>query len=268
MDEGIRKCSEWSLEVRRKIIEIAHGVGKKGVHLGSALSTVEILSVLYAQIMKYNQGENSDYFILSKGHAYLGLYAVLCQAGYFSLEDLKKNFMVDDGLFPVHPIKNIEKGIEFSGGSLGMGMSFAVGKAYALKLAGRKNKVFTLLGDGECNEGIVWEAFMAASHMKLFNLVAIIDKNSLQQDGWTKEVIDVDIEKMAGAAGWEVAVVDGHSVTELLQALGKERGSGMPLCIIANTVKGKGISFMENDNYWHHAFMTEKQYSMAIEELK
>lgn len=262
---------EWAHEIRREIIEASHDVGRQGVHIGSALSTADILAVLYGNVMKYDVNnplsEDRDYFILSKGHAYIGYYAALAKAGFFTNEDIKAQFMTDNGWLPVHPVKNLEKGIEFSGGSLGTGMPFSVGKAYALKLAGKQNKVYSLVGDGECDEGSIWEAFMSASSLALDNLTVIVDKNGLQQDGPTHEVLSIDIEAMAKACHWNVIVVDGHSHEELLAAFEKNYDNGMPKCIIANTVKGKGISFMENDNSWHHANMNEKQYQQAIEEL-
>ena len=262
---------EWAHDIRREIIEASHDVGRLGVHIGSALSTADILAVLYANVMKYDVNnplsEDRDYFILSKGHAYIGYYAALAKAGFFTNQDIKAQFMTDNGWLPVHPVKNLEKGIEFSGGSLGTGMPFSVGKAYAVKLAGKQNKVYSLVGDGECDEGSIWEAFMSASNLKLDNLTVIVDKNGLQQDGPTQEVLSIDIEAMANACHWNVIVVDGHSHEELLAAFEKCYDNGMPKCIIANTVKGKGVSFMESDNSWHHANMNEKQYNQAKEEL-
>ena len=176
-------------------------------------------------------------------------------------------FMTDGGWLPVHPVKNQEKGIEFSGGSLGMGMPYAVGKAYALHLAKKSNKVYTLVGDGECDEGSIWEAFMSASNLCVDNLTVIVDKNGMQQDGPTDEVLAIDIEAMAKACKWNVLVVDGHNHKELLEAFNIQFDNNRPKCIIANTIKGKGVSFMENDNNWHHANMNEKQYCQAMEEL-
>lgn len=267
----MKKSEEWAHDIRREIIEASHDVGRMGVHIGSALSAVDILAVLYSEVLKYDTNNplssDRDYFILSKGHAYIGYYATLAKAGFFSNTDIKEQFMTDDGWLPVHPVKNLEKGVEFSGGSLGTGMPFAAGKAFALKQAGRNNKVYTLVGDGECDEGSIWEAFMSASSLKLHNLTVIVDRNGLQQDGPTDEVLSIDIEAMAKAAGWNVLVVDGHNHQELQEAFAQSFDNGMPKCIIANTVKGKGVSFMENDNNWHHANMNEKQYNQAMEEL-
>lgn len=267
----MKKSEDWAHDIRREIIEASHDVGRQGVHIGSALSATDILAVLYADVMKYDVSnplsEDRDYFILSKGHAYVGYYAALAKSGFFTNEDVKEQFMTDGGWLPVHPVKNIDKGIEFSGGSLGTGMPFAVGKAYALKLAGKPNKVYTLVGDGECDEGSIWEAFMSAANLKLENLTVVVDKNGLQQDGPTEEVLSVDIAALAKACKWNVIVVDGHNHQELKDAFAKAFDSDMPKCIVANTVKGKGISFMENDNNWHHANMNEKQYQQAKEEL-
>ena len=267
----MKKSEQWAHDIRCEIIEASHDVGRQGVHLGSALSTADILSVLYADVMKYNPSEplseERDFFVLSKGHAYVGYYAALAKAGFFTNEDIKAQFMTDNGWLPVHPVKNLEKGIEFSGGSLGTGMPFSVGKAYALKLAGKPNRVYTLVGDGECDEGSIWEAFMSAAHLGLASLTVVVDCNSLQQDGPTEDVLRVNIADLARACKWNVVEVDGHNHEELLKAFSKQFDNGMPKCIVAKTIKGKGISFMENDNSWHHANMNEKQYQQAKEEL-
>lgn len=272
MEAKIMKCKNWALDIRNMIVDLSYGVGKKGVHIGSALSVADIMAVLYGDILKYNPengtDEKRDFFVLSKGHAYTALYATLCKAGYFSYEDLSANFMVDNGFAPVHPVKNLQKGIEFSGGSLGTGVSFAVGKAYGLKLKKKENEVYTLLGDGECNEGSVWESLMSAAHLKLDNLTVIIDNNSFQQDGPTCEVMDLDIAKAAESLGLEVMVVDGNNVADILAAFYSHRVEGKPRCIVAKTIKGKGVSFIENNNAWHHAFLNQKQYEQAKEELK
>ena len=266
------KSEEWAHDIRLEIINASNDVGRMGVHIASALSAADILAVLYASIMKYDArqplSEDRDFFILSKGHAYIGYYATLAKAGFFTNEDIKANFMTDGGWLPVHPVKKLEKGIEFSGGSLGTGMPFAVGKAYALKLKGKSNRVFTLVGDGECDEGSIWEAFMSAANLRLDNLTVIVDKNGMQQDGCTEEVLAIDIKSMAEACGWNILVVDGHSHQELVDAFTKSFDNTKPVCIIAQTIKGKGVSFMENDNSWHHASMNKKQYAQAMEELQ
>jgi len=272
MDEKtISKCQDWAREIRRDVIEVAHSVGKMGTHIGSALSAVEILSCLYGSILHFDSAnpekEDRDIFVLSKGHAYMVFYAALAKAGFFSKQFLSDNFMKDGGALPVHPVKNLQLGIEFSSGSLGTGMPFCVGKALALKQNGLSSKLYALVGDGECNEGSVWEAFVSASSLKLSNLTVIIDRNGLQQDGATSDVLNMDVSAMAKACGWNVVEVDGHSVEELLNAFAQCFDNEKPKCIVANTIKGKGISFMENDNTWHHSFMSEKQYQQAVGEL-
>lgn len=267
----MNRSKEWAHDIRREIIEASHNVGRLGVHLGSALSATDILAVLYAEVMNYSVSnpvsDERDIFILSKGHAYIGYYATLAKAGFFTNEDIKEQFMTDNGWLPVHPVKNLQKGIEFSGGSLGTGMPFSVGKAYALKLAGKSNKVYSLVGDGECDEGSIWEAFMSAAHLGLDNLTVIVDNNRFQQDGPTKDVLNVDIASLARSCKWNVVEVDGHNHEELLSAFSYKFDNGQPKCIVAKTIKGKGVSFMENDNAWHHASMNEKQYQQAKEEL-
>lgn len=267
----MENSEQWARDIRREIIEAAHNVGRLGVHLGSSLSVADILAVLYADVMKYDAAdplsEDRDYFILSKGHAYVGYYAALAKAGYFTEADIQAQFMTDGGSLPVHPVKNLQKGIEFSGGSLGMGMPFSVGKAYALKQAGKPNQVYTLVGDGECDEGSIWEAFLSAAHLGLDNLTVVVDRNGLQQDGPTEAVLSVDIAALARACQWNVLEVDGHDHKELKEAFSRRFDNGKPKCVIARTVKGKGVSFMENDNAWHHASMNEKQYQQAREEL-
>jgi transketolase len=271
MGKNINIIEDWAQNIRKNIILLANGVGKKGVHIGSALSTVEILATIYASYLNYDvtdaESDKRDFFILSKGHAYLSLYCTLCKAGFFSEEELTANFMTDGGFLPVHPVMNVKKGIEYSGGSLGMGVSFAVGKAYALNRQNRNNKVYTLLGDGECNEGSVWEAFMSASNLKLSNLTFIIDRNGFQQDGGTDETLKIDLHKLIKDCGINVIEVDGHNIKELMDAFDCKFDNVRPKCIIANTVKGKGVSFMESNNYWHHSFMTKKQFAEASKEL-
>ena len=234
------KSEEWARDIRREIIEASHDVGRLGVHIGSALSAADVLAVLYADVLNYDvknpRSEERDYFVLSKGHAYIGYYAALAKAGFFSNQDIKEQFMTDGGWLPVHPVKNLDKGIEFSGGSLGTGMPFAVGKAYALKLNEKPNKVYSLVGDGECDEGSIWEAFMSAANLGLDNLTVVVDKNGMQQDGATDEVLAVDIEALAKACKWNVIVVDGHNHNELKSAFTKSFDNGKPKCIIANTL--------------------------------
>jgi transketolase len=274
MDKNIEKLKSLAKDLRKIIIEASYKTGGKGVHYGPALSLVEILTVLYGKILKYDvnnpKWNDRDRLILSKGHGYIGLYSALNLFGFISSRELEENFMTDGGFLPAHPVKNLEKGIECSSGSLGMGLSFSVGKAYYAKTIKSNYMTYTILGDGECNEGNIWEAVISAAHYKLSNLVAIIDRNGFQQDGLTKDIMNLNLEDNFKSFGWEVVVVDGHNVGELYQALSlNDRiNSDKPLAIIADTIKGKGISFMENNIKWHHSSMNEEEYFEALNLLK
>jgi transketolase len=263
----------FSKKIKLKIIETAHDAGNQGVHIGGALSCADILAVLYGRIMKYDtfnpKDPDRDRLILSKGHDCLGLYAALNVAGFISDEELKKNFLQDDGFLPTHPVKNIEKGIECSSGSLGMGLAFGVGEALAAKKTGRNNHIFVIMGDGECDEGSCWEAFMAAAQYKLDNILVFLDKNGLQSDGATKDIMCIDYASALKALGWNVVEADGHNINMLYKAtLSVMECKDKPSAIVADTIKGKGVSFMENNNAWHHGHMTEEQYQQAMEELR
>lgn len=251
-------------EVRRKIIRMV--TSGKSSHAGTALSSVEILVALYFSAMKIDGPDdpNRDRFIMSKGHGCSALYAVLAEKQFFPEKELEK-FYLDDGI-PGHGTLNCLPGVEASTGSLGHGLSLGAGMALAAKMDKLSHRTFVLVGDGECDEGSVWEAAMFAGHMKLDNLVVIVDYNKLQSFGYTKEVLDLEpfVEKWR-SFGWEAIEVDGHSIDELSKALEKR---DKPLAIIAHTVKGKGVSFMENKLEWHYKSPTEEQEKQALEELK
>jgi len=221
--------------------------------------------------MNYNaknpEWEDRDRFILSKGHGVLGFYTALHEIGLISKDDLM-TFEKTNSYLLGHPVMNRKKGIEFSNGSLGMGLSVGIGVALAAKKKKKNYKVYVLIGDGECNEGSVWEAAMAAPNFKLDNIISIIDRNNLQQTGTNKEIMSVgNITEKWKSFGWDVIELDGHNIEELYNAFKKERNSTKPLAIIANTIKGKGFSFSENNNDWHHKVMTKSQYDMALKEL-
>ena len=222
--------------------------------------------------MKYDiqnpQWEERDRFILSKGHGALGYYSALAESGFINKEELF-TFEKDGSFLLGHPVKKREKGIEFTNGSLGMGLSLGIGVSLANRMKQRSNTVYVLMGDGECNEGSVWEAFMAASQYKLTNLVAIIDRNHFQLGGNTTEVMDVgDIKNKIESFGWDVREVNGHDIVQLYNAFTEPHDKEKPLAIVANTIKGKGFSFSENNNAWHHAVLTQTNYDIAIQELK
>ncbi len=257
--------------LRRHIVSM---IGKAGSgHPGGSLSSVEILTALYFKLLRHNpkdpQWKDRDRFILSKGHAAPVLYATLAECGYFPVEELLTLRQLDSRL-QGHTDRKLTPGVEMSAGSLGQGLSFAIGVA----LAGRLNKqdytVYALLGDGECDEGQVWEAAMAAAHYKVDNLVAIVDKNGLQIDGWTRDVMDIDPfgNKWQGF-GWEVFEVDGHDLPQVIDTLEKAKQvKGLPAVIIAHTIKGKGVSFMENNAGFHGKAPDAEQVETALKELE
>ena len=266
----IERCTAAAASIRSDLIKMTYNTGTTGAHIGGSLSIVEIMSVLYLAIMNYNptkpNNESRDRFILSKGHGAMAQYAAMKQAGLISDEELQ-TFKQNNTFLYAHPSMNIEKGIEFSSGSLGQGLSLAVGTALALKM--KKNytsRVYVLLGDGECNEGSVWEAAMSAAHYKLDNLTVIIDKNKLQYDGETKYVLGLaPFEEKWKSFGFETVTIDGHNVESLINAFAKEH-KNKPMCIIANTIKGKGVSFMENEAKWHNGSLTKELFEQALAE--
>lgn len=268
--KAILKIKNFSLELRKNILQMAYAAGASSSHFGGALSIVEIISTLFSHRMKINKDPNwdqRDRFILSKGHACLAYYAALCEVGYISKEELK-TFEQDDSNLLGHPVINRKLGIDFSNGSLGMGLSLGIGVSISLKKKIQNNDVFVILGDGECNEGSVWEAAMAASNFKLDNLYAIIDKNNFQQTGSNKEIMNTDsLKDKWSSFGWDTVSLDGHNVSELYEYFNLRHNSKKPKAIIANTVKGKGFSFSENNNNWHHAVLTKSLYEQALKEL-
>lgn len=262
---------ELAKKLRREIIESSFATGKIGVHIGPALSVADYLAVLYGGWMNVSptmtSNENRDRFILSKGHAYTALYSILALRGFIPENEFLPNFMTDGGLYPAHPVKQLERGIESSTGSLGMGLSYAVGKAINAKKKNLSYSTYVVMGDGECNEGSTFEAFISAVQFKLDNLVVFIDHNKYQQDGTTSDVMNIPFYQMLSSIGCNVVQIDGNNIREIITALNSRSRNEKPFVIIGNTIKGKGISFMENINSWHHASMTEDQYNQALEEL-
>lgn len=259
-------------QIRRNIIESGFRAGKAGSHFGGALSAADILAVLYGSILKIDPSnplsDDRDRFILSKGHCASALYATLCAQGFFSKEELL-TYNANGTFFPTHCIRQQNRGIEISSGSLGLGLSFGVGLALSFRQRAKANRAFVLLGDGECNEGSVWEAAMSASHFKLSNLISIIDINGMQLDGATKTIMDsTDLGDKFKAFGWEIRNTNGHDLRELYAVLSTPPSGARPLAILAHTLKGKGISFMEGDHHWHHGSLQESQYALALSELE
>jgi transketolase len=243
-------------------------------HIGGSFSSAEIITVLYFYKLKINPKdplwEDRDRFILSKGHAAPMLYSALAKRGFFSGEELVNNLRKIGSRFQGHPDMRKTPGVEMTTGSLGQGLSVAIGIALGAKYIDKKSfRVYTLLGDGELNEGQVWEAFMSASKYKLDNLVCICDRNRVQLDGYTEEIMPLEPLKLKiEAFGWEVLEIDGHNIEAIIKALDyAETVKNKPTCIIAHTVKGKGVSFMENTHKWHGKPPNREEYEEALKEL-
>ena len=258
-------------KVRMGVIESTHGA--KAGHPGGSLSAAEVYTYLYFKEMnidpKNPKWEDRDRFVLSKGHTTPGLYSVLAERGFFPVEDLP-TFRHIDSYLQGHPNMNTVPGVDMSTGSLGQGISVATGMALAAKHTGKANRVYTLLGDGEIQEGQVWEACMAAAHYKLDNLCIIVDNNGMQIDGNIADVMSPYpiVDKLV-SFGFEVAAVDGHNFDELEAAFNKARETkGKPFAIVMKTVKGKGVSYMENNAGWHGKAPNDAEYEQAMTELK
>jgi len=272
LSEGeLIEIKNFSKKIRKHILDMALYAGASSSHFGGALSIVEIISTLFSNQMNLNEknrhSETRDRFILSKGHACLAYYAALCEIGFIKKDELK-TFEKNDSNLLGHPVANKELGIEFSNGSLGMGLSLGIGLCISSKKKKSNFKVYVILGDGECNEGSVWEAMMAASHFKLDNLYTFIDRNNLQQTGSNNEIMSLDnLKSKLISFGWNTIEIDGHNINEISNALNLN-DKNKPTAVIANTVKGKGFSFSENNNSWHHAVLTKSTYEKALIELE
>lgn len=254
--------------IRRHGIEMTHLSG--GSHVGAILSVADIIAVLYSDILIFdakNPGWNGrDRMILSKGHAGAAIYAALAESGFFPVEELKTHYQ--DGSRLSGHVSHYVPGVDFSTGSLGHGLSVGVGMAYALKKEGKNNRVFVVIGDGECDEGAIWEAALFANHNRLSNLVAIIDHNKMQSLDFCEKTMELeDLSSKWRAFGWNAIEANGNSHAELKSALKAER-TCKPTIIIANTIKGCGINFMENDILWHYRFPHNGwEYDQAVHRL-
>ena len=250
-------------EMRHDIFRMGLQTGFNGAHFGGVFSLVEIMAVLYRSVLRVKPEKprwpERDRFILSKGHGAMAYYAALKQVGFVTDEELM-TFKSNHTFLYGHPSMNPDKGIEFSSGSLGLGLALGVGTAMGLrKRDNHAPRVFVLMGDGECGEGSVWESAASASHFGLSNLVAIIDKNGMQYDGPTNDVLNMDgMAEKWESFGWQAQTVDGHNLTELLDAF--DNLGDKPSVIVANTIKGKGVSYMENNPAWHHNRLTQAQF--------
>jgi transketolase len=268
--EEIRDLIEKSYNSRTNILKMM----KKGEgHIGGAFSALDIITLIYNHILRFNpekpQWKDRDRFILSAGHKVLGLYAVLADAGYFE-EEILWTYNTLNTRVPMHPDEKTLPGIEFPTGSLGHGLAVACGISLSARLDNRDFKVFTLLGDGECGEGTVWEAAMSAAHHKMDNLTAIVDRNGFQVNGTTEEVMDSSIlEEKFSSFGWEVKTIDGHDFNQIYEKLSSVPFTeGKPSCIVADTTKCKGLTFGENKFEFHHWHCPADEINSAIELVK
>lgn len=258
-------------KLRRHIITMITTAGSG--HPGGSLSAVEIITTLYFKVMRHSPANpdwhDRDRFILSKGHAAPLLYAALAESGYIPVEELSTLRKLGSRL-QGHTDSTATPGVEMSAGALGQGLSFGIGIALAARLNTQDYRVYVLLGGGECDEGQVWEAAMAAAQFKLDNLVAIIDHNELQIDGWNREVMNIEpLPEKWRSFGWYVIEINGHDFTQILSALEEAQTiTGQPTVIIAHTIKGKGVSFMENNVDFHGKAPTPEEAERALKELE
>lgn len=265
----MENLNEIAKEIRKKTYQIAHFAG--GGHLGAAFSMVELVSVLYfGNVLKYNPKEplweDRDRFILSKGHACYALYATLAKAGYFK-EDELKSVGKPNSYFGGHPKMKEVPGVEASTGALGHGLSFGIGIALANKIDNRNSHTYVLLGDGECQEGSIWEGALSAPTFQLDNLTVIIDHNKLQAMDKIENIVKMNsFSEKWKSFGWNIEEIDGHNIDEIFQALTK-RTVNMPTLIVAHTIKGKGVSFMENVPIWHYRMPNEEELVILMREL-
>lgn len=266
----MNKLEDIALKTRQLIFSTV--VNNKAGHLASSLSSVEILTELYFDgILQYDpndpEWQGRDRFVLSKGHSALGMYSTLALAGYYDVEELE-TFCIAGTRYGGLPLKGKVKGIECTSGSLGHGLSYAAGAAIAAKYKSERHKVYCMLGDGECQEGSIWEAAMFINQHKLNNLIIVIDNNGIQATGRTKNIIEVEsLQEKWEAFGFNVISVNGHSFQELHKAFEQAKESPKSTVIIANTIKGKGLSFAEDMDDWHYKMPTEEQIIQGKLEL-
>lgn len=275
--QEIQELKCLSGKIRQNIVKMI--ANAQSGHPGGSLSSVEILSVLYKKCMKIcpkwdadKNFENRDRFVLSKGHASAVFYAILAECGYFETEELM-TFRKLHSRLQGHPSKHSLPGVEVSTGSLGQGLSMACGMALGLKLDNKDSYVYVLMGDGEMQEGQVWEGMMNAAHHKLDNMIAFVDRNRLQIDGDTEQIKSLGhLTKKISSFGWQVLEVDGHNVEQIFESVQKAKEMNKkfnaPVAIVANTIKGRGVWFMENNANWHGLAPNEEECKKALEELR
>ena len=265
------ELKEMANKLRRHVIIMTATAGSG--HPGGSLSAADIITALYFKVMRHNPGnpqwQDRDRFILSKGHAAPVLYAALAESGYFPIEELRTLRKLDSRL-QGHTDRNLTPGVEMSAGSLGMGLSFAIGVALAARLNAKDYWTYVLLGDGECQEGQTWEAALSAAHFRLDNLTAIVDRNRIQLTGWTRDIMNLEPLSLKWQAfGWHIIEINGHDFNQILTALEEARKiKSQPTVVIAHTIKGKGVSFMENNPAFHGKAPTLEEAERALKELE
>jgi transketolase len=265
------ELKEMAKKLRRHVITMTAKAGSG--HPGGSLSAADIITALYFKILRHNpenpQWSDRDRFILSKGHAAPILYAALAEAGYFPVTELATLRKLDSRL-QGHADSKFTPGVEMSAGSLGMGLSFAIGVALTARLDSKTYQTYVLLSDGECEEGQTWEAALSAAHFKVDNLTAIVDYNGMQLSGWTRDIMNLEpFTRKWQAFGWHTIDMDGHDFDQILSACqGAEKIKGKPTVIVARTIKGKGISFMENNVAFHGKAPTREEAERALKELE
>lgn len=268
-ENDIKKSQILAYKIRRHAIDMVHEAHAS--HIASVLSCADIVAVLYANILKYDvvnpDDENRDRLVLSKGHSGVALYAALAESGFFPVSELKK-YGANGSNFSCH-VSHKVPGVEVSTGSLGHGVAMACGMALGAKLRQHNYKIFSIVGDGECNEGIVWETVMLAAQQKLDNFTVIVDNNKMQALGFTEDIINMkNMKERWETFGWNAVEINGHSHVEIIDALNKRLDNGKPYVIIADTIKGQGVSFMENELLWHYRDPQGEAYEKAVEELE
>ncbi len=270
-DQTVLMLEAKAKQLRRHVIRMLAEAGSG--HSGGSLSAADIVATLYFKVMRHDPATprwpDRDRFILSKGHAVPILYAALAESGYFPVAELSTLRKLNSRL-QGHTDRNVVPGVESSGGPIGMGISFGLGMALAARLDGKSHRIYVLLGDGECDAGQVWEAAMATAHYKVDNLTAIVDRNGIQNDGFTDSTMNLEpFADKWRAFGWNVEEINGHSILEILKALERaQQTKGRPTVIIAKTTKGKGVSFIENNPDWHGRAPTAEEAIRALAELE
>jgi transketolase len=268
---SMAELKEMAKKLRRHVITMIATAGSG--HPGGSLSAADIITALYFKVLRHDpknpQWSDRDRFILSKGHAAPILYAALAETGYFPVSELATLRKLDSRL-QGHTDRNLTPGVEMSAGSLGMGLSFAIGVALAARLDSKAYRTYVLLSDGECEEGQTWEAALSASHFKLDNVTAIVDCNGMQLSGWTRDIMNLEpFAQKWRAFGWHTIDIDGHDFDQILSACQEaEKIKGKPTVIIAHTIKGKGVSFMENNVVFHGKAPTWEEAQRALKELE